>query len=161
MSDVTIRHDLQPGDIGYLVYLHGILYAKEYGWDSTFEAEAATVFAEIANSRGERERIWLVEKDGRLSGSIAIVEAAPETAQLRVLLLHPDLRGLGMGRRLVEEAVAFTRERGYSSIFLLTTSNLYAAAHIYKSVGFHLEEEEEKRLWGVDIVMQRYGMKLS
>ena len=160
MNDVTIRHDLQPGDIGYLVYLHGILYAKEYGWDSTFEAEAAVVLAEIANSRGDRQRIWLVEKDGKLSGSIAIVEASAETAQLRVLLLHPDLRGLGIGRKLVEEAVTFSRECGYSSIFLLTTRALKAAAHLYKSVGFRLQEEKTKCVWGVELVEQRYEMPL-
>ncbi len=160
MGDVTIRHDLQTGDLGYLVYLHGILYAKEYGWDSTFEAEAAVVLAEIATSQGERERIWLVEKDGELAGSIAIVEASAEQAQLRVLLLHPNLRGLGLGRRLVEAAVAFCRECGYSSIFLLTTSDLTAAAHLYKSVGFGLREEKRKSVWGVELVEQRYEMKL-
>ncbi|MEQ8462164.1 GNAT family N-acetyltransferase [Coleofasciculus sp. E1-EBD-02] len=93
--------------IGYLTYLHGILYAKEYGWDNTFEAYVACPLAEFAKSQTDRERIWIVEKDGKVAGSIAIVEASQENAQLRWLLLHPNLRGYGIGKTLVEAAIRF------------------------------------------------------
>ena len=160
-SNITIRHDLKPGDLGFLTYLHGILYAKEYGWDATFEAKVASVLADFARSTSDRRRIWLVEKDGELCGSIAIFEASAEQAQLRVLLLHPDLRGLGMGRWLVEEAIGFCQECGYTSITLLTTSDLKAAAHLYTSLGFELGEETHQQLWSAEVTLQRYEMCLS
>ena len=93
-ADIRIRNDLQPGDIGYITYLHGTLYAAEYGWDYTFEAYGAAPLGEFAKSHTERERIWIVEKDGKPAGSIAIVAAATEQAQLRWFLVHPSLRGL-------------------------------------------------------------------
>ena len=82
-AGVTIRCDLRPGDIGYLIYLHGILYAQEYGWDATFDAYVAGPLAEFAESRTDRGRIWIVEKDGTVAGSIAIVEVSQKQAQLR------------------------------------------------------------------------------
>ena len=102
--NINIRCDLQPGDVGYLVFLHGTIYAAEQGWDHTFEAYVAGPLAEFAKSHSERERIWIVERSGEVAGSIAIVEAPDNKAQLRWLLLHPDLRGRGIGRTLMQEA---------------------------------------------------------
>src|SRR5690349_14047812 len=117
-QEPQVRNYLKPGDIGYLIYLHGVLYAQEYGWDHTFEAYVAGPLAEFAKSHNERERIWIVEKDGKVAGSIGIVEAAAGEAQLRWFLLHPDLRGRGLGRRLIEQALDFCRARGYALVYL-------------------------------------------
>lgn len=157
---VQIRTELKPGDIGYLAYLHGALYANEYGWDYTFEAYVAGPLAEFARSHTDRDRIWIVEKDGTVSGSIAIVEASTGQAQLRWFLLHPTLRGKGIGRRLMVEAVGFCRAAGYLKIFLWTTSNLAAAASLYESFGFHITEETTHEMWGAMVTEQRYELYL-
>jgi N-acetylglutamate synthase-like GNAT family acetyltransferase len=159
-SNIRVRHELKPGDIGYLIYLHGTLYAEEYGWDHTFEAYVAGALAEFAKSHNDREQIWIIEKDGRVAGSIAIVEASKEKAQLRWLLLHPDLRGHGIGRMLVAEAVGFCRERGYRSIFLWTVNRLTSAAKLYAALGFEVTEESTRELWGGVITEQRYDLVL-
>ena len=95
---MSIRNQLRPGDIGYIVYLHGVIYAQEYGWDYTFETYVAAPLAEFAKAPGARERIWIVEKDGQVAGSVAIVEVSEKEAQLRWMLLTADLRGYGLGR---------------------------------------------------------------
>ena len=158
---VTIRHALRPGDIGDIVGLHGRLYAAEQGWDHTFEAYVAGPLAEFALAPGERERIWLVDRDGSLAGSIAIVQASQREAQLRWLLLHPDLRGLGLGGRLVREAISFCRECGYASVFLWTVSALVAAARLYEACGFWVTEEHTRMLWGATVTEQRYELALE
>ena len=159
-ANTEIRNDLRPGDIGYLTHLHGVLYAIEYGWDNTFEAYVAGPLAEFAKSHTDRDRIWIIEKDGTVAGSIAIVEASPEQAQLRWFLLHPDLRGKAIGRLLMELAITFSRETGYSIVFLWTTSNLTAAARLYESFGFHITEETTREAWGVTVTEQRYQLTL-
>jgi GNAT superfamily N-acetyltransferase len=159
-SPVTIRHDLRPGDIGYLIYLHGILYAQEHNFDCTFEPYVAGPMAEFVKSRTDRERIWIVEKDEQIVGSVAVVKCSEKQAQLRWLLLHPDVRGCGVGRTLVEGAVQFCRDCGYSSVFLLTISALPTAAKLYKSVGFRLTEEKGQDIWGITVIEQRYDLEL-
>ena len=158
--DIRIRHYLNPGDIGYVTYLHGVLYAEEYGWDHTFEAYVAVPFGEFAKSHSDRERIWIVEKERTVAGSVAIVEASRKEAQLRWLLLHPNLRGQGIGGLLIEEAISFCRASDYSSIFLWTVSALTAAAKLYRSVGFELTEETTRELWSATVTEQRYDLKL-
>ena len=158
--DVTIRSTLRPGDIGYVIYLHGTLYAAEYGWDHTFEAYVAGPLAEFSKSHNDRERIWLVEKDGKIAGSIAIVEASKDEAQLRWFLLHPDLRGKGIGRWLMDEVISFCKASQYSCIYLWTESSLTAAARLYESSGFRLTEENTHELWGKVVTEQRYERSL-
>jgi N-acetylglutamate synthase-like GNAT family acetyltransferase len=158
--NIKIRSRLQPGDIAYLVLLHGTLYAAEHGWDHTFEAYVAGPLAEFAKSHSGRERIWIVERDGEVAGSIAIVEAADNKAQLRWLLLHPDLRGRGIGRTLMEEALSFCRDSRYSLVFLWTVSALTDAAKLYQAAGFRLIEEETHELWGTTVTEQRYDLIL-
>jgi N-acetylglutamate synthase-like GNAT family acetyltransferase len=158
--NIKVRQDLKPGDIGYLTYLHGSLYAQEYGWDYTFEAYVAGPLAEFAKSHNDRERIWIIEKDGKVAGSIAIVEASKAEAQLRWLLLHTDLRGYGIGKMLLEEAIGFCRDRGYRSVFLWTVSRLTSAAKLYGSSGFELTEENTHELWGAMLTEQRYDLIL-
>ncbi len=159
-NGITIRHEFKPGDIGYLTYLHGTLYAKESGWDHTFEAYVAGPLSEFAKSHTAREKIWLLERNGTLAGSVAIVEASTEAAQLRWLLLNPDLRGRGLGRMLMEEALRFCREHGYRSVFLWTEASLIAAGGLYKSFGFRLIEEKTHGFWGSTVTEQRYDLEL-
>lgn len=160
-NSISLRHNLRPGDVGYITYLHGILYAPQQGWDQTFDSYVAIPLAEFAKRIGPRERIWIVERAGQIAGSVAIVEFSQEEAQLRWLLLHPDLRGRGLGRRLVEEAVAFAREAGYSSIFLWTVDSLPAAAGLYKSAGFREMEKVTHELWGNLVTEVKHELALK
>ena len=158
---VSIRHDLRPGDVGYVTYLHGTLYAPEQGWDHTFDAYVAIPLAEFAKSKSPRERIWIVEKEGRIIGSAAIVKFSEKEAQLRWLLLHPEVRGRGLGRRLVEDALDFCRDIGYSSVFLWTVNTLPIAAQLYQSVGFKQTDELTHELWGSTVTEVRYELALK
>ncbi len=157
----TIRNDLRPGDLGYLIYLHGTLYAAECGWDHTFEAYAAGPLAEFARAPNPRSRIWIVEHEGQVAGSIAVVETEKKQAQLRWFLLHPKLRGVGLGRFLMKEALSFCRKSGYTRVHLWTTRNLATAAHLYQSAGFELGEELTHPLWGQTVTEQRYELRLQ
>lgn len=159
---VTVRHDVQPGDLGRLVELHGVLYAAEYGFDHTFEAYVAGTVAEYGlAAKRERDRLWLAELDSRLIGAIAIVGREGGTAQLRWFLVHPDGRGRGLGRRLLSDALAFCRAVGYSSVFLWTVSPLSAAARLYNAAGFRkTEEKPAAALWGTTLAEERYDLAL-
>lgn len=160
-SYITLRHDLRPGDVGYITYLHGILYAPQQNWDHTFDSYVAIPLAEFAKRSSSKERIWIVESGGRIGGSVAIVEFSQEEAQLRWLLLHPNLRGQGLGHRLVDEAVAFARMAGYSTIFLWTVDSLPTAAGLYKSVGFQEKEKVTHELWGSFVTEVKYELALK
>jgi GNAT superfamily N-acetyltransferase len=160
-APVLVRTDLQPGDLGAVVQLHGVLYAREYGFDPTFEAYVAGPLAEFVRRGSPRERLWLAERDGRLVGCVAIVAASPEIAQLRWFLVDPSARGAGLGRRLLGEAVAFSRESGYNHVLLWTVSALAAAAHLYRALGFRRTEEKPGRLWGMDVVEEKYELPLT
>jgi GNAT superfamily N-acetyltransferase len=166
---ITIRTDLLPGDIGMVVHLHGAIYAEEQGWDSTFDAYVAGPIAEFVRSRSHRDRIWIVElaageaKGGtskRIVGSVAIVKVSETKAQLRWLLLDPVVRGLGLGRRLAEEAVEFSKSAGYTSIFLWTVRGLEAATGLYESLGFEEKEEKTSEIWGRTVTEVRYDLRL-
>jgi GNAT superfamily N-acetyltransferase len=160
MQAISVRTSLAPGDLGAVVRLHGVLYAREYGFDPTFEAYVAGPLAEFVLRGSGRERLWLAERGGQLVGCVAIVAASAGTAQLRWFLVDPSVRGAGLGRRLLVEAVAFAEERGYGNIILWTVSALSAAAHLYRSAGFRKVEEKPGRHWGVDVVEEKYEMKL-
>lgn len=167
MTDMTspdrpvIGTTIEPGDIGSIVHLHGILYAREYGFDPTFEAYVAGPLAGFVISPKQRERIWIARYNGRIVGCIAIVAATEEIAQLRWFLVDPVVRGLGLGRRLLDESIRFARESGYSSIILWTVDALDAAAHLYRSAGFVRTESQPGKQWGVDVVEEKYEMSLQ
>ena len=158
---ISIRNDLKPGDVGYITYMHGILYAPEQGWDYTFDGYVAIPLSDFAKSHSSRERIWIAEKEGMIVGSVAIVKFSEKVAQLRWLLLDPEVRGKGLGRRLVEEALSFCREAEYSSVFLWTVNTLPLAAMLYKSAGFKQTEELTHELWGSVVTEVRYELSLG
>jgi ribosomal protein S18 acetylase RimI-like enzyme len=158
---VTVRTSLRPGDLGAVVHLHGTVYAREYGFDPTFEAYVAGPLAEFVRAGSARERLWVAEQDGRVVGCVGIVAAAPETAQLRWFLVDPAARGAGLGRRLLGEAVAFCKACGYGTVVLWTVSALTAAAHLYRSAGFRKVEERPGRVWGADVVEEKYELRLA
>jgi ribosomal protein S18 acetylase RimI-like enzyme len=155
-ASFTLRHDLKPGDLGYIVHLHGLLYAREFGFDPTFEAYVAGPLAEFVRNRGERDQLWLAESGERIVGSVAIVGVSAREAQLRWFLVDPSVRGLGLGRKLLDEAITFSKQRSYATVFLWTVSALTAAAHLYSSAGFQKVEERPARQWGMDLVEERY-----
>jgi N-acetylglutamate synthase-like GNAT family acetyltransferase len=160
-ADIVLRHDLRPGDVGSVVWLHGTVYAAEYGFDFTFEAYVAGPMADFVVHRTERDRLWIAERDGRIVGCIAIIGVSDKEAQLRWYLVDPSTRGLGLGKRLLHEAIAFANKRGYGSIFLWTVSALTAAAHLYQEAGFRKVEEKPGRHWGTDVIEEKYILQLN
>lgn len=143
----TIRQH-RPGDMGWVVQRHGELYWQEYHYDERFEALVAEIVAEfIQNLDPQRERCWIAEKDGERAGCIFLVKKSGSVAKLRLLLVEPSARGLGIGKRLVEECVRFARDAGYKKILLWTQSELAAARGIYKAAGFQCIAEERHDSW--------------
>ena len=152
---------LRPGDLGWVVARHGALYAEEYGWDATVEGFIARIAADYAeSSRGDRQSGWIAELEGEPVGSVLCARRDDDTAQLRLLLVEPRARGLGIGRRLVDECVAFARAAGYARIVLWTNDVLVSARRIYEAAGFTLEDERPHRSFGRDLVGQHWALAL-
>ncbi len=161
MGGATIRELGAPGDLGWVVKAHGEQYAGEFGWDISFEALVARIVADYAADRDpEREGAWIAEREGRRVGCVFCVRKDEQTAQLRILLVTSDGRGLGLGRRLVDQAVGFACSAGYRRMVLWTNEPLVAARRIYLARGFQLLDEERHHSFGADLVGQNYALDL-
>jgi DNA-binding MarR family transcriptional regulator/GNAT superfamily N-acetyltransferase len=151
----------RPGDVGWVVQRHGEIYAREYDWNEEFEALVADIAAKfIRDLDPDRERCWIAERDGVRLGCIFLVAQDKTTAKLRLLLVEPEARGAGLGKRLIEECITFARGAGYRRIVLWTQSNLDAARHLYTNAGFRKTAEENHRSFGKDLVAETWTLKL-
>src|SRR5580693_6025468 len=161
-GEASVRPLGRPGDLGWVVMVHGEVYAAEFGWNTEFEALVARIVADYAGRRDpEREAAWIAELGGRRVGCVFLVAKDAETAQLRILLVDPAARGRHLGRRLVAECIEFARKSGYRRMILWTNEPLAAARHIYLAAGFSLVSQEPHHSFGVDLTGQHYELDLA
>ena len=159
-TQIKLREPM-PGDFGWIVTRHAELYAQEYGWVMPFEGVCAQIVADFVNNHDrKRERCWIAELDGEKVGTIMLVKDAEHVARIRLLLLEPQARGIGLGARLVDECIRFARRAGYKKITLWTHSVLTAARHIYQKAGFKLTRAERHRSWGKPVVSEHWDLVL-
>jgi DNA-binding MarR family transcriptional regulator/N-acetylglutamate synthase-like GNAT family acetyltransferase len=157
---ITLRAH-RPGDLGWVVERHGVLYGQEYGWGALFEALVADIVAKfLRHFDAKREHCWIAERDGERVGSVFVVNEGHAIAKLRLLLIEPQARGAGLGKRLVEECTAFARRAGYRKLVLWTHANLLAARAIYTRLGFHKVKSEPHRQFGVPVVGEYWELPL-
>jgi DNA-binding MarR family transcriptional regulator/N-acetylglutamate synthase-like GNAT family acetyltransferase len=156
-----VLRPMQPGDIGWVIHRHGALYAQEYGYDEQFEALVAEIAARfVQRFDPKRERCWIAERDGEIVGSVFLVKKSAKVAKLRLLLVEPQARGLGIGRRLIDECVRFARRAGYRKITLWTQNDLDAARHLYARAGFRRVNEQAHESFGKKLVAETWDLAL-
>ncbi|ANB57498.1 FR47-like family protein [Anoxybacillus sp. B7M1] len=151
----------EPGDMGWIVHKHGALYAKEYGWNEQFEALVAQIVADFINHYNpDKERCWIAEMNGDIVGSVMVVHESDAIAKLRLLLVDPQARGLGLGTHLVQECIRFAKRKEYQKLVLWTNSVLIAARHIYQKLGFTLVAEEKHHSFGHELIGETWELEL-
>jgi GNAT superfamily N-acetyltransferase len=159
-AQIKLREPV-PGDFGWIVTRHAELYAQEYGWVAPFEGVCAQIVADFVNNHDrKRERCWIAELGSERIGTVMLAKDSANVARIRLLLLEPEARGIGLGARLVDECVRFARRAGYKKITLWTHSVLTAARHIYQKAGFKLMRTERHRSWGKPVVSEHWDLAL-
>ena len=159
--DINLRYGIHPGDLGQVISLHGLLYAREFGFDCTFEARvAAGISGFYLAFNPDQERLWLLETESQITGSIGIVRRSESEAQLRWFLVHPVHRGQGFGKLLLNEAINFCKDNKYRTISLSTFSELTKAGKLYQNAGFQIAEVKTQQLWGKTLIEQKYVLNL-
>jgi ribosomal protein S18 acetylase RimI-like enzyme len=160
-NEITIRTTLQPGDIGYITYLHGLLYYKEYNYNINCEVYIAEGLCEFYNNYDpQKDCAWIAEHNKKIVGCVMQMHRENNAAQLRYFILDPVYRGIGLGKRLTDLFMDSLRKKGYEKAYLWTINSLSAAAHIYKKMGFVLTEEIDSYAFGVPIKEQRYDLTI-
>ncbi len=161
LKDINIRTILQPGDIGYITYLHGHLYKQEYNYGIEFETYVAQGLYEFYNQFDEqKDRVWICEYEGKIIGFLLLIHRGDTTAQLRYFILLPAYRGIGLGKKLMQLYMDFFKKAGYTNCYLWTTHEQETAAWLYRRWGFILTEEKESTAFGKPLKEQRYDLKL-
>ncbi|MEO9021262.1 MAG: GNAT family N-acetyltransferase [Ginsengibacter sp.] len=159
INEITIRNNLNPGDIGYIIYLHGNSYKEEYNYGTEFEIYVASGLLEFYQQYDPRkDRIWICEHQHRIIGSLVLVHRKNNSAQLRFFLIEPAYRGLGLGKKLMELSMEFFYQSHYQSCYLWTNDELGAAASLYKRHRFKLAAEKSSNAFGKKITEQRYDL---
>lgn len=161
-EEPCVLREHRPGDIGWIIHRHGVLYAEEYGWNTAFEGLVAEVAGQFLQHRDPaREHCWLAEHDGRIAGSILLTRGEGGFGRLRLLYVEPAARGLGIGQHLVGTCVRAARELGYTGLTLWTTGNLHAARRLYEAAGFRLESEKPFDTFGPQLVGQDWRLDFA
>lgn len=162
IDDISVRNDIRPGDLGYVIHLHGRLYGVEYNYGVAFEMYVARGLHEFYEKYdGNRDRAWICEHNDRIMGFLLLMHRDDNTAQLRYFIVAPEYRSIGLGNRLLQMYVDVLRQRGYTSSFLWTTHEQEAAASLYKRYGFVLTEEKESTAFGKLLREQRYDLSVA
>ena len=160
LNDISIRTELQPGDMGYITYMHGALYHKEYNYNLQFESYVAKGLCEFYEKYNpKRNRIWACEHENRMIGFLLLMDRG-NAAQLRYFLIEPEYRGIGLGSKLLNLYIDFLSACGYKESYLWTTHELTTAAALYKRLGYRLTEEKESNSFGKPLTEQRYDLIL-
>lgn len=162
LDDITIRNEIHPGDLGYVIYLHGLLYGKEYGYGVQFETYVALGIHEFyENYDPTRDRAWICEHDGKIIGFLLLMHREKASAQLRYFLVSPEYRGIGLGKHLMRLFVGFLSDHEYERAYLWTTHELTAAASLYRRNGFVVTTERPSTTFGKALREQRYDLSVN